>query len=101
MVGHRGTRRQERDSRGYRRCTAVRRHRYGGDKAIPVTIPRLNEALCLPSVADGLAYGLETVFNGGITDCRSRPYLFTEFLLWNHTVAVHQEIGEHVEHFWP
>jgi hypothetical protein len=64
-----------------------------------VTIPRLNEALRLPGVADGAAYGLETVVNGGITDCRGRPYLFTEFVLGNHTVAVHQEIGEYLEHF--
>ena len=59
-----------------------------------------DEALRLPVVADGLAYGLETVFNCGIADSLSRPYLFTELLLRNHTVAVRQEIGKHLEHFW-
>jgi hypothetical protein len=99
MGGYRGRRRQERDGRGDLGRSAIGRHRHGRDKAIPVTIPRLNEALRLPGVANGVAYGLETVINGGITDCRGRPYLFTEFMLGNHTVAMHQEIGEHLEYF--
>jgi hypothetical protein len=99
MGGYGGTHRQGRDGLRYLGRSALGRHRHGGDKAIPVTIPRLNAALRLPGVADGAAYGLETVVNCGITDCRGRPYLFTEFMLGNHTVAVHQEIGEHLEHF--
>ena len=80
---------QERDGRGYLGCSAIGRHRHGGDKAMPVTIPRLNEAL--RGVADGVAYGLETVVNCGITNCRSRPYLFTEFMLGNHGRGVSGE----------
>jgi hypothetical protein len=57
--------------------------------------------LRLPIVANGLAYGLQTIFNCGITDSLSRPYLFTQFLLWNHTVAVRQKIDKRLEHFWP
>jgi len=64
-----------------------------------MAIVRRNEALRLPSVAQGVAEGPETVFNGGITGTLSRPYLFTEFVLRNHTVAVRQKIDEHLEHF--
>src|SRR5262245_12918681 len=83
-----------------RRHSAVVAHRHRGDKAVSLAIPCLDETLCLSVVAYGLAYGLETVFNSSIADSLSRPYLFTEFLLWNHTVAVRQEIGKHLEHFW-
>src|SRR5215468_6832317 len=79
----------------------IRRHRYRSDKAITLAIPRLDETLRLPVVANGSTYGLQTVFNCGITDSLSRPYLFTQFLLCNHTVAVRQKIGKHLEHFWP
>jgi len=100
MVRHIGTRRQARYGLGRRAHSSIGRHGYRSDKAITLAIPRLNEALRLPIVANGLAYGLETVFNGGIADSLSRPYLFTELLLRNHTVAVRQEIGKHLEHFW-
>jgi hypothetical protein len=76
------------------------RHCYRSDKVITLAIPRLDEALRLPIVANGLAYGLKTVFNRGITNSLSRPYLFAQFLLGNHTVAVRQKIGKHLEHFW-
>src|SRR5262249_43518599 len=100
MVGHRGTGREKGGGWGYLRVWSIGGYRHRGGKGVPVTIPCLNEALRLPSVADDVAYGLKTVFNRGITDCRSRPYLFTQFLLWNHTVAVRQEIGKYLEHFW-
>src|SRR5262249_31051146 len=70
-----------------------------GDKVIPMAIVRLDEPLRLPRVADGLAYGPETVFNGGITGTLRRPDLGTEFLLRNHTVAVRQQIRQRLEHF--
>src|SRR5262249_20355135 len=70
-----------------------------GDKAITLAIPRLDETLRLPVVTDDLAYGLQTVFNCGITDNLSRPYLLTQFLLWNHTVAMRQKISKRLEHF--
>jgi hypothetical protein len=101
MGGHRGAHRQKRDTRGIRWHAAIGRHRHGGNEAVSVTVPRLNEALRLPGVANGVAYSFETVINCGITDCRSRPYLFTEFMFWNHAIAVHQEIGKHLEHFRP
>jgi hypothetical protein len=94
-----GTRRQARYGLGYLGRCAIRRHGHRGDKAITLAIPRLDEALRLPGVTDGVAYGLETVFNCGITDRLSRPYLFTQFLLWNHTVTVRQKIEERLEHF--
>jgi hypothetical protein len=71
----------------------------GRDEAIPLAIARLDEALRLPGVADGMAYGLQTIFNGGIPGAPSRPHLGTEFLLRNHTVAVRQKIEERLEHF--
>src|SRR5215831_17904862 len=71
----------------------------GSDEAIPLAIARLDEAWRLPGVADGVAYGLQTIFNGGITGTPSRPHLCTEFLLWNYTVAVRQKIEECLEHF--
>jgi hypothetical protein len=55
--------------------------------------------LRLPGVADGTAYGLQTVFDCGITDSLSRPYLFGQFLFRYHTVTMRQKIGEHLEHF--
>src|SRR5437870_2109780 len=92
---------QARYSLGRLTHSCIGRHRYRSDKAITMAIPRLDEALRLPIVANGLAYGLQTVFNRGITDSLSRPYLFTQFLLRNHTVAVRQKIDKHLEHFWP
>ena len=77
------------------------RHRHGGDKAIALAIARLDETLRLPVIADGVAYGLETVFNRGIAHSLSRPHLFAQFLLRNHTVAVRQKISKRLEHFWP
>jgi hypothetical protein len=105
MGGNSGMRRQERYGlRALAHFTtgghfAIGGYGHRGDKAIALAIPRLNEALRPPGVANGLAYGLETVFNRGITDRLSRPYLFAQFLLWNHTVTVRQKIEEHVEHF--
>jgi hypothetical protein len=55
--------------------------------------------LRLPGVTHSLTYGLQTIFNGGITGTLSRPHLFTEFLFRNHTVAVRQKIDERLEHF--
>jgi hypothetical protein len=100
MVGHIGTQRQERCGLGHRAHSTIWRHGYRGDKTVTLAIPRLDEALRLPIVADGVAYGLQTVFNRGIADSLSRPYLFTELLLRNHTVAVRQERGKRLEHFW-
>jgi hypothetical protein len=74
-------------------------HGHRGDKAVTLAIPRLDKALRLPVVTNGLAYGLETVFNCGIAYSLSGPYLFTQFLLRNHTVAVRQKISERLEHF--
>src|SRR2546425_9859106 len=99
MVRHIGTHWQARYSLGRRVHSGLGRHGYRSDKAITLAIARLDEALRLPIVANGLAYGLETVFNGGIADSLSRPYLFTQFLLWNHTVAVRQKISKRSEHF--
>src|SRR5712691_6029900 len=101
MVRERGTPWQDRDGLSCLVRGAIGGQRHCGDKVITLAIPRLDEALRLPGVADGMAYGLETVFNCGITDSLSRPYLFTQFLLCNHTVAVRQKINKHLEHFWP
>jgi hypothetical protein len=80
--------------------SAIRRHRYGGNKAITLTVARLDEALYPSVIANGLTYGLEAVFNGGVTDRLNRPYLFTEFLLGNHAIAVCKKIRKRVEYFW-
>jgi hypothetical protein len=81
--------------------SAIWGHGHGGDKAVALTIARLNETLRLPVVADGPAYSLETVFNRGIAHSLSRPHLLAQFLLRNHTVAVRQKISKRLEHFWP
>jgi hypothetical protein len=76
------------------------RHGHSSDEAIALTIARLNETLRLPVITNGPTYSLETVFNRGISHSLSRPHLFTQFLLRNHTVTVRQEIGKRLEHFW-
>src|SRR5882672_7479312 len=71
MGGNTGTCREERY--GFR-CLArfaIGGYRYRGDEPITLAIARLDEALRLPVVTDGLAYGLETVFNSSVTDSPS------------------------------
>src|SRR5215813_3694954 len=99
MASDCGTRWQGRDGLSCLAHSAIGGHHHLGDKAITLAIPRLDETLRLPGVADGLAYSLQTVFNCGITDNLSRPYLVTQFLLWNHTVAMRQQISKRLEHF--
>jgi len=68
--------------------SAIGGHRYGSYKTITLAIPRLNETLRLPVVADGAADGLETVFNRRIAGSLRRPHLFAELLLRHDTVTV-------------
>src|SRR5215510_3627864 len=101
MIGSIGTRRQQRYGLRCLVRLAIRGSRHSGDKAITLTVSRLNETLRLPIIADGVAYSLETVFNRGIAHSLSRPHLFAQFLLRNHTVTVRQKISKRLEHFWP
>src|SRR5215813_6919513 len=99
LIGHCGMHWQGRDNLSGCMRFAIGGLCHHGDKAITPAIPRLNEALRLPVVAKSVAQGLETVFNRGIAGSLSRPDLFTQFLLGNHTVAVRQKIRKHLELF--
>jgi hypothetical protein len=59
---------------------------------------RLNNTLRLPAITYRNTHGTQAALQGGIADREPLPNLVAQFLLGDHTIAMLDEIAEHLEH---
>ena len=86
------------DFRGLRGPTRLDQR---GHKAIALPPACLNTPLRPTAVAHGLAHGLQDAFQRSIADKLVGPHLLLQLLLGDHTVAMAQEIVQHLKYFGP
>src|SRR5215471_985375 len=77
----------------------IRVYLNGCCKTITAAIDRLDKALHAPVIAEDLSHCPERTLQRRIADELVGPYLLAQLLLRDHTVAMFEEVGEHVPHF--
>jgi hypothetical protein len=73
----------------------------GCDEAITATAERLDDALLLPAIPNGLAGGCHVLVHGGVADAWRRPEVLNQLILGDDAIAMRNEVGKHIENLGP
>jgi hypothetical protein len=65
----------------------------GYDKAIAATAERLDDALLLSAVPNGLAGGCHVLVHRGVADALRRPEMLNQFILGDDAITMRNEVG--------